>query len=92
VTSELDTTFPREPDRELVRHRAYQVMDWATDQRITNVTVELVLGFDGYQQLADDAAIGRRIGAWRRRNPELDRLLDAEAALDALASRPDLGA
>lgn len=85
MASELETAFLTEAERTLITERAYGVFGWQLDHRITYSTVELTIGVDGYQQLALDAAAGRRIGRWRARNPELAALLDAEAALDALA-------
>jgi hypothetical protein len=85
MASELARAFPRAVDRSLIEHGRYQVADWRTDHLFTNTTVELTLGIDGYQQLADDAALGRDLARWRSRNPRLAELLDAEAALDALA-------
>jgi hypothetical protein len=85
VTTELERTFPRRPDRELLTHGPYQLADWRTGHLLTCTTVELTFGIDGYQQLADDAELGRRVTRWRDRNPDLAAQLDAEAALDALA-------
>jgi hypothetical protein len=85
VTSDLERTFPRRPDRDLVTNGLYQVADWRTGHLLTYTTVELTFGIDGYQQLADDAELGRRVARWRDRNPDLAAQLDAEAALDALA-------
>src|SRR5690606_23288083 len=85
MPSDLEAAFARRCDQELITHPAYQVVDWHTGHLLTYPTVELVLGVDGYQQLADDAEIGRRLGRWRARNPRLAELLDAEEALDALA-------
>ncbi|MPY96377.1 MAG: hypothetical protein GEV08_25930 [Acidimicrobiia bacterium] len=89
MASDLEGAFTRGCDQELITHPAYQVVDWHTGHLLTYPTVELSFGIDGYQQLADDADIGRRIGRWRARNPKLADLLDAEATLDALAgTRP----
>jgi hypothetical protein len=85
MTGALEQSFPRKPDRELIKHGLYQIVDWGTGHLLTYTTVELTFGVDGYQQLADDAALGRRVNAWRARNPQLAALLDAESTLDALA-------
>jgi hypothetical protein len=87
VTSELHRAFPRQRDRDLITHPLYQVVDWGTGQLITYTTVELTLGIDGYQVLVDDAVLGRQVSQWRARSPHLAALLDAEAALDALAGK-----
>lgn len=86
MASDLELAFPRACDRELVTHGLYQVVDWRTGHLLTYTTVELAFGVDGYQQLADDAALARRVTRWRARNPQLAALLEAEAALDALAA------
>jgi hypothetical protein len=83
--SELRRILPRAADHGLIEHPLYQVADWDTGHLLTYTTVELTLGIDGYQQLADDAALGRAVARWRDRNPRLAELLDAETALDALA-------
>ena len=85
MPSDLERTFPRRADRELITHPGYQLADWRMGQLITCTTVELSFSLDGYQQLADDAALGRQLARWRARNPELSALLEAEAALDGLA-------
>lgn len=84
--NDLERSFTRPVDRALVTHTLYQVFDWGQGHRLSFPTVELEVGFDGYQQLAEDADLGRRVTTWRARNPELAALLDAEAALDALAA------
>jgi hypothetical protein len=85
MASDFEVAFPRTPDRELITHAPYQVFDWRNEHLLTYPTIELSIGFDGYQQLADDAATGRDVARWRDRNPQLAALLDAETALDALA-------
>ena len=80
-----EPTFLTAAERELLTHPAYGVFDWHGDHRLSYSTVEVTFGVDGYQQLAQDAALGRAVAAWRGRNPQLAALLDAEAALDALA-------
>ncbi|MFN0089088.1 MAG: hypothetical protein ACKVWR_02300 [Acidimicrobiales bacterium] len=91
MASEFELTFPRPSDRELITEPLYQVVDWRSEHLLTYPTVELSLGVDGYQQLADDAALGRRVAAWRARSPALAALLDAEQALDALRGPPSAG-
>ena len=85
MATDFEVAFPRTPDRELITHPLYQVTDWRTEHLLTYPTIELTIGFDGYQQLADDAATGRDVARWRARNPQLAALLDAETTLDALA-------
>ena len=85
MPTDLERTFPRPIDREVITHPGYQLADWRMGQLITCTTVELAFSLDGYQQLADDAALGRQVARWRARNPDLGALLDAEAVLDALA-------
>lgn len=88
MTKDFELALPRQRDRELAKHPPYHVVDWQTGQLLTYVTVELTFGIEGYQQLADDAALGRQVTRWRARNPQLAELLDAEAALDALTDPP----
>ena len=85
MATDLERTFPRPTDREVITDPRYQLTDWRTGHLFTNTTVELTFDIDGYQELADDAALGRQVTRWRARNPELEAILDAEAALDALA-------
>ena len=85
MPSEFEQAFPRKADRDLITHSLYQLIEWRSGHLLSFATVELTLQYDGYQQLADDAALGRRVSRWRARNAELAALLDAEAALDALA-------
>ena len=85
MKSQLASIFSRKVDCELITYPTYQVVDWLTEAHITNLAVNLTLGIDGYQQLADDAALGRQVARWRSRNRDLADLLDQEAALDALA-------
>lgn len=85
MSRDHELALPRAADRELPGVPEYHVVDWAMGQLITALTVELTFGVDGYQQLVDDAGLGRQVARWRRRNPQLAALLDAEAALDALA-------
>lgn len=87
MADELASAFTRPIDRALITHKTYQVFDWHTDHRLTYTTVELSLGVDGFQELSDDAALGRNVSAWLARNPQLADILAAEAALDALAHR-----
>lgn len=84
MTDRLETAFLHPAERALITHQPYGVFDWHTDHRLSCSVVELTLGVDGYQELALDAAAGRRLHRWRARNPQLAALLDAEAALDAL--------
>jgi hypothetical protein len=84
MATALESAFPRKVDRDLITHPLYQLVDWNTEHLLTYPTVELTFGVDGYQQLADDAALGRRVARWRSRNPTLAALLEAEATLDAL--------
>ncbi len=88
MASALESSFPRAVDRALITQPTYHVYDWQSEHRLSFVAIELTVGFDGYQQLAEDAALGRAVDRWRRRNPHLAALLDAEAALDALAGEP----
>jgi hypothetical protein len=85
MPTDLERTFPRRADRDVITHPDYQLADWRMGQLITCTTVELAFSLDGYPQLADDAELGRRVARWRARNPELGAILDAEAALDGLA-------
>ena len=87
MASDFEVAFPRTSDRELITHPPYHVLDWRNEHYLSFPTIELALGLDGYQQLADDAAVGRAVARWRARNPELAALLDAETALDALGDR-----
>jgi hypothetical protein len=84
MPSDFELAFPRRDDRDLVKHPLYQVVDWQTGHLLTYSTIELTLGIDGYQRLADDAALGRLVRQWRARSAQLSALLDAEAVLDAL--------
>ncbi len=85
MASELESSFPRTVDRALITHPTYHVYDWASEHRLSFTAIEVTFGFDGYQQLAEDAGVGRQVSRWRARNPLLAAQLDAEAALDALA-------
>ncbi|MDH4144521.1 MAG: hypothetical protein OEY23_05055 [Acidimicrobiia bacterium] len=91
MSSGADSTFTRAADQALLGQATYQVYDWELGHRLSFPTVELTFGFDGFQQLADDAELGRRVRAWRERNVELAAQLDAEAALDALGAPPRPG-
>ncbi|MFN0027281.1 MAG: hypothetical protein ACKV2O_08890 [Acidimicrobiales bacterium] len=85
MASELESSFPRAVDRSLITQPTYHVYDWQSEHRLSFTAIEVTFGFDGYQQLAEDAALGRQVSRWRTRNPHLAAQLDAEAALDALA-------
>lgn len=85
MATELESSFPRAVDRALITHPPYHVYDWQSEHRLSFTAIELTFGFDGYQQLAEDAALGRQVSRWRARNPQLAAQLEAEAALDALA-------
>lgn len=87
MATDFEVTFPRSSDRELITHPPYHVLDWRNEHHLSYPTIELTLGLDGYQQLADDAATGRALARWRARNPELAALVDAELTLDALGGR-----
>lgn len=82
----VDASFTRHADQAILTRRTYQVYDWEFAHRLSFPTIELTFGLDGYQELAEHAALGRAVTAWRTRNPELASLLDAEAVLDALAA------
>ncbi|MEZ5263610.1 MAG: hypothetical protein AB7W59_25705 [Acidimicrobiia bacterium] len=85
MADDLERSFRTAAERLLLTDAGYGVFSWATEHRITYSTVELTIGVDGFRALAEDALLGRRVSRWRARNPQLAALLDAEAALDALA-------
>lgn len=87
MANDLDSMFTRPADRMLIGRSTYQVYDWEFAHRLSFPTIEITFGLDGYQELAEHAALGRAVTVWRARNSELAALLDAEAVLDALAGR-----
>ncbi len=83
--TETSSTFLTVAERELLANDAYGVFDWHRGHHLSYSTVEVTFGVDGFVQLAHEAALGRAVASWRTRSSELAALLDAEAALDALA-------
>ena len=85
MANNLDSSFTRHADRAILARTTYQVYDWEFAHRLSFPTIEITFGLDGYQELAEHAALGRAVTAWRARNPELAALVDAESVVDALS-------